>query len=455
MKKFVVLALALALTAGAAYANYCARDYVPAATLLVPYAVVSMNSNLSAPDATGYTTLLSVTNVSADVKLIHVTVWSALSTPVVDFDEVLSGYDVWTINFRDLLTGHFDYFDTNFDGFWKGGQGPDVTPFGPTTNAGFATRAEGPWDTDTADDTGCNNPYGYHPEYGAGIISALAYDIFPLSYEYASCMTSVPFAAPPWLKNIDYSKLWFYVTVDVVNACNQYFPSGSDYWEGGYPLNENVLIGEVIYLNTFSKYSEAMAAVHVEAQIGQDSGKANFYSIHYDDAAGFDTREPLADAFAFRYYDSGGASTELLLWKSDYELTYVNSLQNYAWWACGPYVYYAWDEDENSKSRTGGPSGFDNPEPNVIPFETQAAPIDPTNWTGVMATNGWMLLIFDSALTNHYDYTPWYEAWAGVRYLYTGFSAGLEAATMANTWCFPTQDFPNLSYSFMYFGNWY
>ncbi len=40
-----------------------------------------------------------------------------------------------------------------------------------------------------------------------------------------------------------------------------------------------------------------------------------------------------------------------------------------------PYIYYAWDENENSKARTVTtcPSGlcFGNPEPNVFPFETQ------------------------------------------------------------------------------------
>jgi hypothetical protein len=464
MKKFVIVALALALTAGAAYANYCARDYVPAATLLVPYAVVSMQSDLSAPDPTGYTTLLSVTNVSSDAELIHVTVWSALSTPVVDFDEVLSGYDVWTINFRDLLTGHFDYFDTTFDGFWKGLQGPGVTPYGPETNQGFTTQLTGPWDTDSMDDTGCNNPYGYHPEYGSGIIAGLANDIFPLAYEYANCdPTHATFGAPPWLKAIDTSKLWFYATIDVVNSCNQYFPGGQNDYFQNYATNDNVLIGEVVYLNSTQHFSEAMPAVHIEAQFDQNAHYGtsphpsdNFYDIHYGspDTFAYDTREPLATAFAFRYYDSGGVSSQLLWWNSDFEIAYDDTISNYAWDACEPYVYYAWDENELSKTRTGGPSGFATPEPNVIPFQTQAAPLDPSNWDGLMATNGWMLIINNNGngdSTNSQDD----EAWAGVRYLFGSYSAGLEAATMSNVWCFPDQNFPYLSYQYLYYGNWY
>ena len=56
MKKIfaVTLVAALALFAGSAYANFCARDVVPASTLLVPYVVVGMSGNV--PDPAGYTT---------------------------------------------------------------------------------------------------------------------------------------------------------------------------------------------------------------------------------------------------------------------------------------------------------------------------------------------------------------------------------------------------------------
>jgi hypothetical protein len=482
MRRFAVATVAFALTASAAFANYCARDYVPAATLLVPYAVVSMQSDLSAPDSTGYTTLLSVTNVSSDAELIHVTVWSALSTPVVDFDEVLSGYDVWTINFRDLLTGHFDHFDTTFDGFWKGVEGPGVTPYGPETNQGFTSTLNGPYDTDNTgspppvggvDDTGCNNPYGYHPEYGSGIIAGLANDIFPLAYEYADCdPTHATFGAPPWLKAIDTSKLWFYVTIDVVHNCNLLFPGGGSDYFADYASQDNVLIGEVVYLNSTQHYSEAMPAVHIEAQFDQGAGprsgltpkvrvgpSGNFYFIDRpsNDTLLYDTREPLATGFAFRYYDSGGVSSQLLFWKSFYEVLNTNYDQwsegdtPAAWWACNPYVYYAWDENENSKTRSGGPSGFATPEPNVLPFQTQAAPLDPSNWTGLSANNGWVLLILDSSLPGVETYPFGLEGWAGVRYLFGGYSAGLEAATMANTNCFPGQEFPYLSYKYLYY----
>src|SRR5664280_3155877 len=115
MKKTIMLALAVALLGGAAYANFGARDTVPSATLLVPYIVVDADSH-GIPSTIGYTTLTVVTNVSSAKQIIHVSVFNAASQAVIDFDEVLSGYDVWSINWRDLVTGDFENFDTGVNG---------------------------------------------------------------------------------------------------------------------------------------------------------------------------------------------------------------------------------------------------------------------------------------------------------------------------------------------------
>jgi hypothetical protein len=445
MKKFFVIALALALTAGAAYANYCARDYVPAATLLVPYAVVDMNGNVTDPN--GYSTLLTVTNVSSERQLIHITVWNAISEPVVDFDEILSGYDVWSINFRDMLDGHFDYFDTEgVNGFWSSSNpAKPVEPYGPMTNLPYSTTMPAPVDTDSPTDldaaVGCYFPYGYHPEYGAGIIAGLRAGIFAVDLQF-TC-TSYFVNNVPWQILLTDDPLFFYVTVDAVDACSLNFPNSDAYWaNGNIPDEDNVLLGEVYYINWALNLSEAFPAVHLEYDPdAPDTGQATFYEL----ATGanlsyiYDGLEPLATAFAFRYYNSNGVSSNLMLWKSHWEFMTFGSPYIYPYAdACGIYVYYAWDENEKSKSRGRGPSGFDIPEPNVIPFETQKVPLTVANWTGLMANNGWMLLVFNPSV---YDAPFWWstEAWAGVQHNFGGFSAGLEAATMANYWCFPAQ----------------
>src|SRR3954469_14910994 len=82
---------------GQAFALICTIDDVPAATLLLPYFEV----DLSNPN--GETTLFSVNNASATAVLAHVVVWSDLSVPVLDFNIYLTGYDVQTVNLRDIL----------------------------------------------------------------------------------------------------------------------------------------------------------------------------------------------------------------------------------------------------------------------------------------------------------------------------------------------------------------
>src|SRR5947208_2096678 len=86
--------LALGSQAGAVI---CATDDVPGATLLLPYFEVD------GANANGVTTLFSINNASATAVLAHVTVWTDLSFPVLDFNVYLTGYDVQSINLRDIL----------------------------------------------------------------------------------------------------------------------------------------------------------------------------------------------------------------------------------------------------------------------------------------------------------------------------------------------------------------
>src|SRR4051794_17458917 len=82
-----------------AVAKTCALDVVPAATLLLPYFEV----DLTKPD--GRTTLISINNASDRATLAHVVLWTDLGVPTLAFDVYLTGYDVQTINLRDLFTG--------------------------------------------------------------------------------------------------------------------------------------------------------------------------------------------------------------------------------------------------------------------------------------------------------------------------------------------------------------
>ena len=109
MKRFLTLALvgvlALGLTS-TAYATYCANDVVPASTLLFPFVqydyVAGDDVGIDAGNA-GATTLFAITNVSNKAQIVHVTLWTDYSIAILDFNIVLTGYDVQTMNIRDIL----------------------------------------------------------------------------------------------------------------------------------------------------------------------------------------------------------------------------------------------------------------------------------------------------------------------------------------------------------------
>src|SRR3954463_16421884 len=104
MRRLPLLAwlLTLPVLAGSlpAVAKTCAVDAVPAATLLLPYFEV----DLTKPG--GRTTLMAINNASDKAALAHVVLWTDLGVPTLAFDIYLTGYDVQTINLRDLFAGH-------------------------------------------------------------------------------------------------------------------------------------------------------------------------------------------------------------------------------------------------------------------------------------------------------------------------------------------------------------
>ena len=477
----ITLVAALALFAGsAAYANYCARDVVPASTILVPYAVQSM-LNEETPSGAGYATILTITNVSADAQIIHITVWNAISEAVLDFNEVLTGYDVWQINFRDMIAGNFGFFDTSqtTTATLAQTQSPNTgnrQPFewGPDGRSAYlfpANPVDGlplPETAGPLPDIECFMPY----ENGLDVSSNVANLHAPLfSRSHAGCGTQDIRSdfENDWLHNIsdDWGDdLWFYVTVDLVNVCNFAFPYSTGYFENLY-VNENVLIGDIVYLNSTENFSEAISAVHIESDPPNASDGVNFYEELNSGTAAASELEPLATGFAFNYYnfDALDISTNVIVWKNFADFIIGGPEDEYVD-DCGYYMYYTWDFDEHTESRSGScnvsPCDPNDIDPNEFPFETQSVPVTIANFdlVGVPGNQqGWMLILFPPTYINTgvwADPTPSnpthplvagnppggnddqdiYMAWVGVKYTYAGYSAAIEAATIANTHCF-------------------
>jgi hypothetical protein len=93
----ILMVVGLLALGGQSFAELCTIDAVPAATLLVPYFEVDL------ADPAGVTTLFSINNASAAPALAHVIFWTDWSAPTIDFDLYLTGYDVVSVNVRDVF----------------------------------------------------------------------------------------------------------------------------------------------------------------------------------------------------------------------------------------------------------------------------------------------------------------------------------------------------------------
>jgi len=375
-RKICVSLLLLAVVAfgGTTSAVVGANDNVPAATLLLPYFEVDLN------DPTGVTTLFSVNNASASSALAHVTVWTDMSVPILDFDVYLTGYDVQSFNLRDILV----------DG---------ILP-----QTGFAISNNGDFSAPNIAFPGCNNTsvVGGGPVYGAlpatvvGIIQD-ALTGAPLRAGQAAGLC----AGVPYGDGIARG----YITVDSVSACSTEFPSSPGYFvDGGVGTanNDNVLWGDYFYVDVANAFAQGEALVHLEADAITlsafipscditDFNPSTYYCRYVPGTPGADNREALPSMWASRYLQGGAFSggTDLLVWRTsnDVESTF----------SCGAFPPFfltqnqivIFDEEENPITPNELPSGpFGAPEEFPFPWETQRVAVgedfsvaDPFGWT--------------------------------------------------------------------------
>jgi hypothetical protein len=354
----MALAGVLALGLGsAAFAVECALDAVPASTLLFPF--VSYDYDQGLIDNDGQTTLFAITNVSSDAQIVHITLWTDFSIAILDFNLTLTGYDVQTINIRDILRdGVLPSDDTGANEWWNGlvaaesNAGPPPFDDGPYStfnelhggnlDAYFALnglrppQAAGPW-APLASILDCNpitwvsSPINYRAANN-GNIPAGTLDIFQdylqtsqiVPTAYANCGWTAPiaFTNGTWFTNQLPRATWMYITADVVNSCNKDLPDGqaAQYFSTA-PLSRgvavaNVLMGDVLWLDNGNNFSEADNAVHLEANPGivstpQPTGKMStfYHNLHGGIPGTQDWREPLPTAWGFRTMMSASQTT--------------------------------------------------------------------------------------------------------------------------------------------------
>src|SRR5258708_14957615 len=282
--KRLVLGLSLLCAVGVvspAGAVICTIDAVPAATLLLPYFEV----NLDNPN--GLTTLFAINNASATAVLAHVTVWSDLSVPVLDFNVYLTGYDVQMINLRDILVSGL------IPQTASAGQdrGDKISPKGPKSQ-----------DINFASCSGQLPP----PPLPASFIQHLALALTGKASPLFSGLCSGRALGDNIARG--------YITVDTVNNCTLRLPSDIAYFINDVTF-QNVLWGDYFYVNSAQNFADGDTLVHVEASLTNPAtttaGRYPFYG-RYVGWNPSDHREPLPTTFVGRYATgdtfSGGPS---------------------------------------------------------------------------------------------------------------------------------------------------
>jgi hypothetical protein len=234
-----VLLLGATLHAAGELHASCDIAQRPAATLLLPYFEIDLG------DARGETTLLTLTNVSDREHLAHVTLWTDHAYPILTFDVPLTGYDVQSIDLRDVIAhGHIAGAGSN------GACGELPSQLEPATlerlRKALTTGNIG---------AGCTAIGDEHP-------NAIGY-----------------------------------ATVDVVQSCTTLSPSDRAYY-GGVLAYDNVLTGEYQQLNVARGYAEGGTLVHIRAV--DEELPQTFYG-RFQDAVKRDRRQPLPATFAVQW----------------------------------------------------------------------------------------------------------------------------------------------------------
>jgi hypothetical protein len=284
-KTLGLLILGWILSALPATAVVCTIDDVPAATLLLPYFEVDLLN------ANGITTLFSINNAAQSAVLAHVVVWSDLSVPVLDFNVYLTGYDVQTINLRDILVG---------------GQIPATASAGQDPGGTISPQGCCGQDINFASCNGQLPPPLLPASFVNHLQSSLTGRFSPI---LGGC------AGVNYFDDIARG----YVTVDTVNNCTLRFPGDAGYF-GGDVTDQNVLLGDYFYFDPLQNVAASETLVHIEASATDTAtstpGNYTFYGRYVGWTAA-DHREPLATNFFARYMDGGRftGGTDLLVWR--------------------------------------------------------------------------------------------------------------------------------------------
>jgi hypothetical protein len=375
MKKTALSLALLGLLAlgGQAVATICTIDAVPAATLLLPYFEVDLNN------PNGLTTLFSVNNASATAVLVHVVLWTDLSVPVLDFNIYLTGYDVQSVNLRDIIIN---------------GNLPQTASAGQDPNDTISPKGSFSQDINFASCQNVLPPPALPAQYTSHLQASLTG--LPSALLGGNC------SAQALGDNIARG----YITMDTVDECSVKFPGDVGYFAAGGTgdvTNQNVLWGDWFIVNSTQNFAEGGDLVHIEADATNPatstSGRYTFYG-RYDAFTAVDNREPLATTFATRFLNGGGfnGGTSLLVWR-DSKVAQgsftcpVDPSVRPIWYPLAEEGIVIFDEQEHPVTPTTIPISPQPPTSTLTPFpaETQRTQVGGST-LAVPYSFGWLYL---------------------------------------------------------------
>ncbi len=342
----VVVLVGLAGAGAPAAAVIGAMDETPAATLLLPYFEVSL-------DADGVTTLLAVNNAAASAVLTHVTVWTDQGVPALGFQCYLTGYDVVTLNLRDVLVGG-RLCRTASDG-----QDPfdSISPQGPFSH-----------DVDFPSCAGVL-PYPEVALDAAGRAHVQAWLTGNMSPTTGTCAAG---ARGGRAAAKDNRVLRGYVTVDTVSACSLLGPAMLPTYDA-FLTDQNVLWGDSFFVHPGESFAQGETLVHLEACVDPEegcpftAGEHTFYG-RYAGGTAIDQREPLPTTLLARFVTGGAfdGGTSLLVWRegdetaAPYDCPFAGPP---SWYPLPSEQIAIFDEEENPAQRGDCPGSCDPFDP--------------------------------------------------------------------------------------------
>ncbi|MGH7342624.1 MAG: hypothetical protein ACREKH_19235 [Candidatus Rokuibacteriota bacterium] len=387
-----------------AFAVVGALDNVPSASLLLPYFQVDLNN----PD--GVTTLLSINNASSGPAIAHVTVWTDLSVPTLAFNVFLTGYDVHTLNLRDLFTTGILPATSHSN--------TTISPRGTFSSTTNPVSGVGPGSTT------CNGQLPLPPLDPAQLAHIRAAHTGQGSAIFGGLCTGVDFG-----DNIARG----YITVDNANFCTLRTPvdAATGYFIAGGlgdANNINQLWGDFFYVDPGNNFAQGESLVHLEADPSLGAANYTFYRRYA--AGGQDQREGLATTWAARYLNGGAftGGTDLIVWR-DAKRT-INPF-SCALVAPAPFPLshnqiVAFDEQETPDIPE--PPAFFPPVPNdpiIIPWEANLVQVGGPDLP-VAFNFGWLYLNLNTAVAgSQVPFEPITQNWVGVIHNADGrFSVG-------------------------------